>query len=247
MRLDEGGSGGSVPPLELGEVQVWRVSATRELVSVGEALLSADELERMQRLRVPLARDEFVVGRALLRVLVGAALGCEAREVGFDFGAAGKPSVAGGGVEFNVAHSRGEVLIALCREGAVGVDVEWVNAGIEALHVARSSFAAAEVQAIEAAVGSARVEAFFRVWVKKEALVKAHGGGLVMGLDTFAVSADAEEEAVKVGEEWVVRGIEVREGWMGAFAVGAGGLRVRVVAPQVEGLVGMLERAKSLG
>jgi len=230
-------------PLERGEVQVWRVSATPELVDAGVGLLSAEEVERMQRLRVPLARDEFVVGRALLRVLVGAVVGCSARKVRFDIGAAGKLSV-GGGVEFNVAHSRGEVLIALCRDAAVGVDVEWVNAGIEALEVARSSFAAAEVLAVEAADDAARVDAFYRVWVKKEAVVKAHGGGLVLGLDTFAVSANATEEVVRLGEEWVVRGVEVRDGWMGALAVAVGGLRVRMVVPGVADVVGMLVRAQ---
>jgi len=201
MTLAVGGSGGTIPLLESGEVQVWRVSVTRELVEAGVGLLSADELERVGRLRVPLARDEFVVGRALLRVLLGSAIGCDAQAVSFAVGAAGKLSVVGG-VEFNVAHSRGEVLIALCRDAAVGVDVEWVNAGIEALDVARSSFAASEVQAVMAVEGSAQVDAFYRVWVKKEAVVKAHGGGLVVGLDSFAVSADAEEEVVKMGGEW---------------------------------------------
>ena len=76
-------------------------------------LLNDEERARMERMRLGIARHEFVVGRALLRVLAGAASACGPREVTVALGEFGKPRVEG--VEFSVAHSHGLVLLALCR------------------------------------------------------------------------------------------------------------------------------------
>ena len=42
----------------------------------------------------------------------------------------------------------GLILIALCREAEVGVDVEWVDETIEALDIARQSFSPEEYERI---------------------------------------------------------------------------------------------------
>jgi len=166
-------------------------------------LLNEEERARMERMRLGIARHEFGVGRAMLRVLAGAATACGPREVAIGVGEHGKPRVEG--VEFSVAHSHGLVVLALCCEAAVGVDVEWVEREIEALEIARSSFAPGEVKRIEQAAENAdRASAFFAVWTRKEALVKAHGQGLTIPLDSFEAPEGDAEQAVELavkGEE----------------------------------------------
>ena len=217
----------SIVPLEAGEVQVWQASADMSATAMAEcrASLAADELERAERMRAGVARDEFVAGRSLLRRLVGSATGKDATSVRFGNGRHGKP--VADGVEFNVSHSRGVILIALCRESAVGIDVEWMDGTIEALDIARQSFSAEEYGRVSlAAEGRPRVQAFYECWTRKEAVVKAHGDGLTMALQSFTVPPDeGGETAVEVAiaglrneiARYYVRNLEVSGNFLAAL------------------------------
>jgi len=233
-----------VPAIEQGEVQVWCARVDDAAVKAAVGLLNEEEQARMERMRLGIARHEFVVGRALLRVLAGAATACGPREVTIGVGQHGKPRVEG--LEFSVAHSHGLVVLALCREAAVGVDLEWVEREIEALEIARSTFAPGEVKRIElAAEGTELARAFFAVWTRKEAVVKAHGQGLTIPLESFeAPEGDAEqavELVVKGDAQWLyVRGLDVGEGFAGALAAGVEGLKLRKVEVVGEALKKLL-------
>ena len=205
-----------VPAIAQGEVQVWCARVDEAAVAAAVGLLNEEERARMERMRLGIARHEFVVGRAMLRVLAGAAAACGPREVTIGVGEFGKPRVEG--LEFSVAHAHGLVVLAVCRAAAVGVDVEWVEREIEALEIARSNFAQGEVKRIEqAAEGTERARVFFAVWTRKEAIVKAHGQGLTIPLESFEVPEGEQEQAVELvvkGDvrRLYVRGIDVGEG-----------------------------------
>jgi 4'-phosphopantetheinyl transferase len=169
----------------------------------------------------------------MLRVLAGTAAACGPREVTIGVGEFGKPRAEG--LEFSVAHSHGLVVLALCREAALGVDLEWVEREIEALEIARSTFAPGEVKRIEQATeGAERARAFFAVWTCKEAMVKAHGQGLTIPLESFEVPEGEAEQVVELvvkgdAQQLYVRGVDVGEGFAGALAASVAGLRVRKV------------------
>jgi 4'-phosphopantetheinyl transferase len=224
---------GLIPALEAGEVQVWRARVDDAAVAAAVGLLNEEERARMERMRLGISRHEFVVGRAMLRMVAGAATACGPREVTIGVGEHGKPRVEG--VEFSVAHSHGLVLLAMCREAALGVDVEWVEREIESLEIARSTFAPGEVKRIEqAAEGAERAQTFFAVWTRKEAIVKAHGQGLTIPLESFEAPEGEEEQAVELvvkgdARKLWVRGIEVGEGFAGALAAAAEGLKLKMV------------------
>ncbi len=217
------------------EVVVWLGRVSAGLEAECQQVLSEDERGRAERIVVEWARAEFVVGRGMLRRILGGSLGCGAEAVRFGVGRKGKPFVDGG-VEFNVSHSKGMVAIAVCRSAVVGVDVEGVDEGIEALEIARGQFAAGEITRIERERESGRARAFYEIWTRKEALMKAHGDGLGLGLSGFEVGIGREgEEAVRVSPGGVmeatyfVRGLEVGEGYAGALAVSDPGREARLV------------------
>jgi 4'-phosphopantetheinyl transferase len=217
-------------PLGRDEVQVWQARVSPGLVAACQPNLSNDERARMERIRMDRAREEFVVGRGLLRSLVGSALGQAPLGIVFSVGEHGKPSVAG--MEFNVSHSHGLVAIALCRSAAVGVDVERIDPSIEALEIAQDTFAPEEVERIRLVEGSERVRAFYECWTRKEAVVKAHGGGLTVPLTRFCVPMQSDAEArvrltpelePQTGEGYFVRSLAVEEGFAGALVTCAAG------------------------
>src|SRR5438874_6996463 len=117
------------PPAELpwphDEVHVWRATlawpeATADAL---KQCLSADERERMERFRFERDRRRYLMGRGLLRSLLGRYLDRAPQDLRFETTAAGKPHLVSGQgqLQFNLAHSGEYVLIAIAdgREGGI--------------------------------------------------------------------------------------------------------------------------------
>jgi 4'-phosphopantetheinyl transferase len=223
-----------IPPLDDGEVQVWRLRVDLEghtraaAIAIAETV-TADERERAARFRQEADRQRFLQGRLLLRTFLGHHLGIAPRDVAFVNGEFGKPEVqrpAGAGVlRFNLAHSGEWLLFAIARDRKLGVDVEQHRAMSDAIQIARRFFAPPEVEALEALDPARHHDTFFRVWTRKEAIVKATGQGISAGLDRFAVSADVRDEVTLRGldgdpswDRWTIRGLDMPTNYTAAVA-----------------------------
>lgn len=90
------------------------------------------------------------------------------------------------------SHSHGRLLIAYAEHGRIGVDVEPRVRSTDPMRVARRYFADEEIAALAVLHGALRQEAFLRLWCAKEAVLKAHGGGIAFGLHkaVFDVGGD---------------------------------------------------------
>ena len=86
-------------------------------------------------------------------------------------------------VHFSLSHGGDWVLCAVS-DCPVGVDVELPRCTME---VARRFFCPEEVSVLETLEEEAQKDALCRMWTAKEAFLKALGGGLVLGLDSFTV------------------------------------------------------------
>lgn len=90
-----------------------------------------------------------------------------------------------GGIGFNWSHSGDRALFAIGRgrEGfELGVDVERIRPRPRALELATRFFAPAETAMLAALPADRLLDGFLRLWTAKEAVLKAHGGGLSYGL-----------------------------------------------------------------
>src|SRR5262245_34343829 len=79
-----------------GEVHIWRTTLDRSLSSLAglERSLSADEEQRVRRFRFDEDRRRYLVGRGLLRLLLGRYLELPPRQLRFDYTPFGKPHLA---------------------------------------------------------------------------------------------------------------------------------------------------------
>ena len=226
-------------PVELaaGEVHVWCAALGRPPEEIAElvALLSADERARAARYRAPRAREEFQASRALLRVLLGRYLGRDPSRLEFRQGPQGKPALAGGArLSFNVSHSFGAALFAISAGGEVGVDLEQVRPFENDLGLAERFFCAGEWEALRA-LGEGRREAFFHVWTRKEAYLKAGGLGLSGGLERVEVSVPPDDPprvlridgAEAPAQRWSLRALLPLPGYVGALALEGHNYRLR--------------------
>lgn len=132
------------------------------------------ERARLGRLLRQDDRARFVAAHALARFSLALVLDVPAESVVIDRtcrcgSAHGKPRVAGG-PEFSLTHS-GDLVGVAVSEQPVGLDVEQIRHMHDLAGVA-----AAVCSATESTTGD---EDFFRLWTRKEALLKATGDGLL--------------------------------------------------------------------
>jgi 4'-phosphopantetheinyl transferase len=206
------------------EIHVWSAVLDRpaDEARALSSLLSPEEQERLSRIQAPRTWIEFSVGRGLLRTLLGAYLAIDPRAIRFDTGPAGKPSLRGSGLHFNVTHSHGLALFAVTNRCPVGVDVEQLRPMSNYLGLAERYFSPREVDILQRLPEEHRFEAFFHTWTRKEAFLKARGVGLSYGLERVEVTLGPLESARLIrldGEErqarsWSLRNLEPSPGYL---------------------------------
>ncbi len=192
-----------------------------------DALLSREECARAERFAFPRLRRRYRVGRAVLRCVLARVTGRPPAALVFSHGAQGKPALAHG-PSFNLSHSEGVLLLGVSGHGRLGVDVECLRRLDDLVALAHYSFAADECRAVLALTGEAREQAFFETWTRKEALLKALGGGLSLPLKACSVALGAPAGTLLArlelpGErlaDWWLRPVEgLPEGAVGAVAL----------------------------
>jgi 4'-phosphopantetheinyl transferase len=213
-----------------GVAHVWRASLERPAAQ-REALwqfLSADERARAERFYFERKRQFFIVGRGLLRWLNGRYLQIPPADVQFSYGEHGKPALAGErGVQFNVSHGQGKLLIGFARGAALGVDIEQIRLLDDADNLARRFFSEAENEAYVSVPPAQKGEAFFNCWTRKEAFIKAVGEGLSYPLRQFDVTLRPGEPArllrvkgsVEDAARWSLFSLTPFPGYRGALVV----------------------------
>jgi 4'-phosphopantetheinyl transferase len=224
--------------LDAGEVHVWSVA----LGSGGPPewnVLSTDEQVRAERYAFADDRDRFVAARGALREILASYVGCTPEGIAFRYGARGKPALAGDvgrarGLRFNLTHSHALAMIAVTREGEVGIDVEHVRAVADAEAIVRREFSRAEQQEFSTVPPGDRARAFLNAWVRKEAVLKATGEGLARPLSDVEVTLSpvnaprllALAADPTASSRWSLVAASPASDYVAALAVEARGVRV---------------------
>lgn len=169
----------------------------------GEALgwLVAAERERAGRFATPLLRHRFAAGRATLRRLLAERTGGHPASVALLEDGDGKPRLAQGQLAFNLSHAGRHALLAIGpAELELGVDIEEERAVLDLEALAPMCLSAAErAEFADMTDDATRRAAFLRLWVRKEACLKALGTGLRIEPTEFPVGFAAP------ASDWPVR------------------------------------------
>jgi 4'-phosphopantetheinyl transferase len=192
-------------------------------------VLSCHERERAASYRHESDRARFVVAAALLRLVVGARLQVPPSQVPVRRRCAhcraphGRPVIVGTHLGVSVAHARDRVVVAVIRDGAVGVDVEAVR------EIDVDTLTPMVLSAAEATSPTSR-EGFFKTWVRKEAVLKSLGTGLDVPMTALHLSRiGAGTHIASVSDRPrvhpVVVDLDAGPGQAAALALSAGGWR----------------------
>lgn len=178
-------------------VQVWIIDTARPDVDRYAAMLDTDETARAEKLRSPSDRATFIVTHGAVREILAEYLAVGPRDLCWRRGPNGKPALdetALPGVravpEVNYSESGGLAMLAISEQRAVGVDVQRVPDPQTATRVAARYFAPAEARVVTQAPPQQAADRFARLWSRKEAWIKAHGGRLGQGVGLSVRAAD---------------------------------------------------------
>ena len=188
------------------DVHVWKASLDRnptELDSLRQTL-ATDEQKRAERFRLNKHRDRFIVGRGVLRTILGMYLDRQPGQFRFRYTPYGKPElpVEEGALSFNLSHSRDLALYAVTQKREIGVDVEFIREDVNLLGIAKRFFSEREYAQLRALPPSCRLQTFFDCWTRKEAFIKAKGEGFSLPLSQFDVSIAPGKPAALLRTEW---------------------------------------------
>ncbi len=183
---------------------VWWARPTAETPRL-LGMLDDIERERYANYRREVDKLRFLTGRALIRTVAGMWLGVEPEAVAldsscFDCGKPhGKPTVVGSDLEVSISHSGDRVGLAVTTGAPVGVDVEEVRAA-EVDDLAGIAFSPDERAVFRAVPEAERRGAFFTYWARKEAVLKATGKGMSLGMSKLTLTAHDEPPRVVATE-----------------------------------------------
>lgn len=152
------------------------------------AALDDQGRERAARYHEGAIRRRFIAAQGQMRQVLAALCGLSPADLRLERAPQGKPFCPGSSLRFNLSHSGALGLLAVCKGQEIGVDLEDTRRPVDYTTIARRFFAPAEFAELEALPPDEQRAAFFRCWTRKEAYIKARGGGLSIPLGSFRVS-----------------------------------------------------------
>jgi 4'-phosphopantetheinyl transferase len=211
-------------------VHIWQVFLKPFAESPQRAelfeLLTEEERARASRYVYTVDQDRFIIARGVLRALLGRYLGIDPRTIVFEYGEHGKPSVMSS-LKFNLSHAGDWAVYGFTQRQNIGIDVERMRDDLDINSIAQRFFSAYESSMLQQLPPEQQLAAFFDIWAKKEAFIKAIGSGLFYSLQQFDVSVNPMEPATLLSvagsqekaQAWVLQTFTPAAGYAGAWAI----------------------------
>jgi 4'-phosphopantetheinyl transferase len=224
-------------------VDVWSCSLDGDAVVLERCRDSLSEEEHARAARFVRHQDQigFVLAHGGLRFVLAQYLEIEPAALRFGAGPTGKPALLDGQggfhvLRFNLSHSHGRMLIAVALGRDVGIDLEQIHGKVEALKLAERFYTQAEFDSIETRPASDQACHFYRLWVAKEAFLKAQGAG-ISSLQQCEILASTFSSRVSVRQPgtsampcgWTVQWLNCGPDWQSAVCTFGNDWSVRVL------------------
>lgn len=236
--------------LSSGKIVVYYGSYDELISEPALILLSEDEKLRVDKVKLESDRRLFVQSRAVLRYLLSKHLDVPAKDIPFEYKINGKPYLKDYPVHFNVAHSKGNFLIAIALDSEIGVDYEHFDRDVDIYKMAGFLFSKYELEEFKNQKVYSQKTTFIQTWTKKEAVLKAIGIGFRLSPDQMEICTD--QELVKFvscslfDRKWFVKGFDLPNNCYGALAFDISVRSIELVELSDEQLKKMLQYHQEL-
>jgi 4'-phosphopantetheinyl transferase len=214
--------------LSKNEIHVWQIDIETQLQNLKTycSYLSNTEEDRASKFRFESHKNNYIIRTGILRLLLANYMTCQPNEIEFKLGKFGKPELENSKQKFNLSHSKNKSLIAISQNKEIGIDIEFIDASIEAKTIATHFFSKDEIKQLYTLNDEKLAQGFFNIWTKKEAFIKAVGTGLTYPLDAFDVSLNTLKKkaliriksSTKEAQKWNLFSIKTFNDYAGAIA-----------------------------
>lgn len=174
------------PLLSHADLHLWRFKCKPDALPANACLkiLAADEILRSDRLLDDTKRKQFIVTRAYLRLILSRYLQTTPETLLFKYNEHGKPHLAipQENLFFNLSHSSDYAVLALSHIENTGVDVEKTESTINYRGIVDRFFTPDERSTLDQVPEARQRRCFYRLWTRKEAVLKAIGTGFQTSL-----------------------------------------------------------------
>lgn len=179
-------------------IDLWKVKledgAAPDSDAARLSMLDATEMRRWERMIPDQVRQDFLASHAALRTILADYLNVQPAEVLFAAepcwgcgGPHGRPTLRDSPqLFFSLSHARGAAVVAVAQE-RVGVDLERLSARANILEIVPLLHRDEQRSLALIRESVDRADAALACWVRKEAVLKAIGCGIVLGADVLSV------------------------------------------------------------
>jgi len=206
--------------LNPGEIHIWSATIDERFGKLlAQSYLSVNEKRNAARFDHDIDTYLFSIRHNLLRIILGDYLNCHPSIIKFNSNHYQKPHIAFPNtlIQFNISYSSNRFVVAFCQQHTIGIDIELIRHIDDIPQMITDYFTKEESDWINSQPDNLRLPSFFRIWSRKEALVKAIGKGLTIDLKKNNVLSD---ETIVNGESmWYLKMLNLFDDCAGAIAV----------------------------
>jgi 4'-phosphopantetheinyl transferase len=209
-------------------IKLWQgdIAATETDCPYYWDLLDQNEQQRAQAFKHEVRRRYFVEIRARLRILLGKVVDSAPEKLHIDIAEHGKPFLPDyPELTFNLSHTGNKMAVAIAYDCLLGVDIELCKPRENLAALVAKCFAEDEQSYWQKLPEHRKAQAFYRFWTRKEAVLKATGRGIALGLQQCVINPANPSELLRIPEsyglasDWLLQDFDLAESVCGAVAV----------------------------
>jgi len=191
-------------------------------------LLSDEELNRLDRLKIDNKKAEFLSSRSILRIILSMYLTEDPNDLSIKYTLTGKPILPDFELQFNVSHSKDFLLCGISLTKRIGIDIQEIYPISSLDRIINNFFSPTEIQYLRSLPSRELYqEKFFAIWTAKEAYLKAIGEGIQGSYNQLSTIPDSNDSKIfkldlpdtpKTEMNWTIKSVEVSQGYSAALA-----------------------------
>jgi len=164
-------------------------------------LLDSFESQKSKAFTTAQLREKYILRRAILRKELAKFTGSSTEKINYNTNEFQKPFLENGDVQFNCSHSNNYFVIAISGNTELGVDIEHYRELNDLDLTAERAFSINEFTKWMSVAEDEKLDIFYRIWTRKEAIIKAIGMGLSYPLSDFDVSIGKNNVGVVLSKD----------------------------------------------
>ena len=189
-------------------------------------VLDADEKARASRFSQTIHRNEYVCIHAQVRYLLATILKQAPEQIIINRTSLGKPYlVEYPNIAFNLSHTQDYFLLVISEHCNLGVDIEKFKSRPNMEGLVNKCFAITERDYWHTVSRQDQLSVFYQFWTRKEAFVKATGGGIVLGLEQCVVDVNNLKRFLSIPKQcgnstdWFIQELDVPKNYCAALVL----------------------------